>query len=105
MGCLRDGLQVAIRDSKTFVLVWSKAASKSRWVIAELLTAIPPRPLHHSLRAGPDPAAAISRQRRRISIRNGKAEDSARCSRAADSHRARHLQPDHAVDRRRPSWR
>lgn len=38
-GLLRDGLQVAIRDSKTFVLVWSKAASKSRWVIAELLTA------------------------------------------------------------------
>jgi TIR domain-containing protein len=38
-GLLRDGLQVAIRDSRTFVLVWSKAASKSRWVIAELLTA------------------------------------------------------------------
>lgn len=38
-GLLRDGLQVAIRDSKTFVLVWSKGASKSRWVIAELLTA------------------------------------------------------------------
>jgi hypothetical protein len=38
-GLLRDGLQIAIRDSKTFVLVWSGAASKSRWVIAELLTA------------------------------------------------------------------
>lgn len=38
-GLLRDGLQDAIQASKTFVLVWSKAASKSRWVIAELLTA------------------------------------------------------------------
>lgn len=38
-GLLRDGLQDAIQASKTFVLVWSKTASKSRWVIAELLTA------------------------------------------------------------------
>ena len=38
-GLLRDELQDAIDDSRTFVLIWSKAASKSRWVIAELLTA------------------------------------------------------------------
>jgi hypothetical protein len=36
---LRDNLQSAIRESRTFVLVWSKAAAESRWVIAELLTA------------------------------------------------------------------
>jgi tetratricopeptide (TPR) repeat protein len=38
-GLLRNGLQDAIAASKSFVLVWSKAASGSRWVIAELLTA------------------------------------------------------------------
>jgi hypothetical protein len=38
-GLLRDGLQDAIEASKTFVLIWSRAASKSRWVICELLTA------------------------------------------------------------------
>jgi hypothetical protein len=36
---LRDNLQSAIRESRTFVLVWSKSAAGSRWVIAELLTA------------------------------------------------------------------
>jgi hypothetical protein len=36
---LRDQLTDAIRDAKTFVLVWSKEAAKSRWVCAELLTA------------------------------------------------------------------
>ena len=38
-GLLRNGLQDAIAASKSFVLVWSKPASRSRWVIAELLTA------------------------------------------------------------------
>jgi tetratricopeptide (TPR) repeat protein len=37
---LRAELQGAIRDSRVIVLVWSKAAAKSRWVAAELLTAL-----------------------------------------------------------------
>ena len=36
---LRNELHDAIRDSRTLVLVWSKAASKSRWVMAEILVA------------------------------------------------------------------
>ncbi len=36
---LRDQLTDAIRGARTFVLVWSKEAAKSRWVCAELLTA------------------------------------------------------------------
>ena len=36
---LRDQLSSAIREAQTFVLLWSKAAAKSRWVAAELLTA------------------------------------------------------------------
>jgi TIR domain len=36
---LRAELQGAIRDSRAVILLWSKAAAKSRWVAAELLTA------------------------------------------------------------------
>jgi hypothetical protein len=36
---LRDGIQAAIGDSRVLVLVWSEAASLSRWVMAELFTA------------------------------------------------------------------
>ena len=36
---LRDQLAAQIRKARTFVLVWSKAAAKSRWVCAELMTA------------------------------------------------------------------
>lgn len=36
---LRKELQAAIKRSRSLVLLWSKAASKSRWVKAELLTA------------------------------------------------------------------
>jgi len=36
---LRDEIQAGIRDSRVLVLVWSKAASKTRWVAAEILTA------------------------------------------------------------------
>lgn len=36
---LRKELQAAIRDSRVVVLLWSKAAAKSRWVAAEGLTA------------------------------------------------------------------
>jgi tetratricopeptide (TPR) repeat protein len=36
---LRAELQGAIRDSRAIILLWSKAAAKSRWVAAELLTA------------------------------------------------------------------
>ena len=37
---LRDELHDAIRQSRTFILLWSKGASASRWVAAELLTAV-----------------------------------------------------------------
>ena len=36
---LRDELHDAIRQSRTFILLWSKPASASRWVAAELITA------------------------------------------------------------------
>jgi hypothetical protein len=36
---LRDELQSAIRASRVLILLWSKAASKSRWVASELLSA------------------------------------------------------------------
>lgn len=36
---LRNELQSAIRNCRVLVLVWSKAASISRWVMAEMLTA------------------------------------------------------------------
>ena len=36
---LRKELQAAIHDSRVVVLLWSKAAAKSRWVAAEILTA------------------------------------------------------------------
>ena len=36
---LRNELHDAIRDSRTLLLLWSKAASKSRWVMAEILVA------------------------------------------------------------------
>ncbi len=36
---LRDELQDAIRNSRVLVLLWSKAASQSRWVMAEIFTA------------------------------------------------------------------
>jgi len=36
---LRNELHDAIRNSRTLVLLWSKAASKSRWVMAEILVA------------------------------------------------------------------
>jgi hypothetical protein len=36
---LRAELQAAIRNSRAVILLWSKAAAKSRWVAAELLTA------------------------------------------------------------------
>ena len=36
---LRDQLSAAIQEAKAFVLLWSKAAARSRWVSAELLTA------------------------------------------------------------------
>jgi hypothetical protein len=36
---LRKELQAALRDSRVVILLWSKAAAKSRWVAAELLTA------------------------------------------------------------------
>lgn len=38
-GLLRNELHGAIRESRTLVLLWSKAASKSRWVMAEILSA------------------------------------------------------------------
>jgi len=38
-GLLRNELHDAIRESRTLVLLWSKAASKSRWVMAEILSA------------------------------------------------------------------
>jgi hypothetical protein len=37
---LRDGLQSAIRECRVLALVWSKAASESRWVMAEMFTAL-----------------------------------------------------------------
>jgi TIR domain len=37
---LRDALQSAIRECRVLVLVWSKPASESRWVIAEMFTAL-----------------------------------------------------------------
>ena len=37
---LRDELHDAIRQSRTFILLWSKAASGSRWVAAELITSV-----------------------------------------------------------------
>ena len=36
---LRNGLTEAIQQSSAVVLVWSKPASRSRWVSAEILTA------------------------------------------------------------------
>ena len=36
---LRDELQDAIRNSRVLVLLWSRAASQSRWVMAEIFTA------------------------------------------------------------------
>ena len=36
---LRNELQSAIKNSRVVVLLWSKAASKSRWVKAEIMTA------------------------------------------------------------------
>ncbi len=36
---LRQELQGAIKNSRALVLLWSKAAAKSRWVAAEILTA------------------------------------------------------------------
>jgi hypothetical protein len=36
---LRDELQTAIRASRVLILLWSKAAAKSRWVASELLSA------------------------------------------------------------------
>jgi hypothetical protein len=36
---LRDQIQSAIADSRVLVLIWSKAASRSRWVMAEMFTA------------------------------------------------------------------
>src|SRR5207302_2367627 len=36
---LRDQIQSAIGDSRVLVLVWSKAAFQSRWVMAEMFTA------------------------------------------------------------------
>lgn len=36
---LRDQLAASIGDAKAFVILWSKAAARSRWVAAELLTA------------------------------------------------------------------
>ena len=36
---LRDELQTAIEGSRVVVLLWSKAAARSRWVAAEVLTA------------------------------------------------------------------
>src|ERR1700730_13301993 len=36
---LRNELQSAIRNSRVLVLLWSKPASKSRWVMAEIFTA------------------------------------------------------------------
>lgn len=36
---LRKELQAALRASRVVILLWSKAAAKSRWVAAELLTA------------------------------------------------------------------
>ena len=36
---LRDELQSAIKNSRVVMLLWSKAASKSRWVKAEVMTA------------------------------------------------------------------
>jgi hypothetical protein len=38
-GLLRDELQSAIQQSRVLVLLWSEAASKSRWVMAEMFTA------------------------------------------------------------------
>ena len=37
---LRNALQSAIRKCRVLVLVWSKAASNSRWVMAEMFTAL-----------------------------------------------------------------
>jgi TIR domain len=36
---LRDELQGAIRNSRVLVLLWSQAASQSRWVMSEIFTA------------------------------------------------------------------
>lgn len=36
---LRNELHTAIRDSRSLVLLWSKAASRSRWVMAEVFVA------------------------------------------------------------------
>jgi hypothetical protein len=36
---LRNELQSAIRNRRSLVLIWSKAASISRWVMAEMFTA------------------------------------------------------------------
>ncbi len=36
---LKNQLQTAIQDCRTLVLLWSKAAAKSRWVTAEILAA------------------------------------------------------------------
>src|SRR5438132_13126552 len=37
---LREALQSAICKCRVVVLVWSKAASESRWVMAEMFTAL-----------------------------------------------------------------
>ncbi|HVW77195.1 MAG TPA: TIR domain-containing protein [Alloacidobacterium sp.] len=38
-GLLRQELQAAIQQSRTLILLWSEAASQSRWVMAEIFTA------------------------------------------------------------------
>lgn len=38
-GLLRESLQTAIQQSRVLVLLWSEAASKSRWVVAEMFNA------------------------------------------------------------------
>jgi len=38
-GLLREELQSAIQQSRVLILLWSEAASKSRWVMAEMFTA------------------------------------------------------------------
>jgi len=39
-GLLRDEIQSAIRRCRVLVLAWSKSASESRWVMAEMFTAL-----------------------------------------------------------------
>jgi TIR domain len=38
-GLLRESLRTAIQNSRVLILLWSEAASKSRWVMAEMFTA------------------------------------------------------------------